>query len=84
MRLDGVRGRGGYRLEDLLLSERPSRRERHPADEDDGNLDRIPGERGACVPRSWSDAMTGFLLGLVFGAGVALFWASAVCGVEVR
>jgi tight adherence protein B len=28
--------------------------------------------------------MTGFLLGLVFGAGVALFWASAVCGVEFR
>ncbi|MGH3452257.1 MAG: hypothetical protein ACRDQW_16355, partial [Haloechinothrix sp.] len=28
--------------------------------------------------------MTGFLLGLVFSAGVALFWAGAVCGVELR
>lgn len=27
--------------------------------------------------------MTGFLLGLVFGAGVALLWAGAVCGVEL-
>jgi tight adherence protein B len=28
--------------------------------------------------------VTGFLLGLVFGAGVALLWAGAVCGVELR
>ncbi len=28
--------------------------------------------------------MTGFLLGLVFGAGVALVWAGAVCGAELR
>ncbi len=28
--------------------------------------------------------MTGFLLGLVFGAGVALFWAGVVCGAELR
>ncbi len=28
--------------------------------------------------------MTGFLLGLVFAGGVALFWAGAVCGVEPR
>ena len=28
--------------------------------------------------------MTGFLLGLVFAAGVALFWAGAVCGADVR
>lgn len=28
--------------------------------------------------------MTGFLLGLVFAAGVALLWAGAVCGVEVQ
>lgn len=28
--------------------------------------------------------MTGFVLGLAFAAGVALLWAGAVCGVEVR
>ena len=28
--------------------------------------------------------MTGFLLGLVFAAGVGLLWAGAVCGVELR
>ncbi|MGH8982603.1 MAG: hypothetical protein ACRDY6_01855, partial [Acidimicrobiia bacterium] len=28
--------------------------------------------------------MTGFLLGLVFAAGVALLWAGAVCGTELR
>ena len=28
--------------------------------------------------------MTGFLLGLVFAAGVALLWAGAVCGADVR
>ncbi|MGH3452363.1 MAG: hypothetical protein ACRDQW_17005, partial [Haloechinothrix sp.] len=28
--------------------------------------------------------MTGFLLGLVFAAGVALLWAGAVSGVELR
>jgi tight adherence protein B len=28
--------------------------------------------------------VTGFLLGLVFAAGVALLWAGAVCGVELR
>jgi tight adherence protein B len=28
--------------------------------------------------------MTGFLLGLVFAAGVALVWVSAVCGAELR
>ncbi|MGH2961395.1 MAG: hypothetical protein ACRDL3_04260, partial [Solirubrobacterales bacterium] len=28
--------------------------------------------------------MTGFLLGLVFASGVALLWAGAVCGVELR
>jgi hypothetical protein len=28
--------------------------------------------------------MTGFLLGLVFAVGVALVWAGAVCGVELR
>lgn len=27
--------------------------------------------------------MTGFMLGLVFGAGVALFWAGVVCGAEL-
>ena len=27
--------------------------------------------------------MTGFLLGLVFGGGVAIVWAGAVCGVEL-
>ena len=28
--------------------------------------------------------MTGFLLGLVFAAGVALFWAATVCGAELH
>lgn len=28
--------------------------------------------------------MTGFLLGLVFAAGVAMIWAGAVCGAEIR
>jgi tight adherence protein B len=28
--------------------------------------------------------VTGFLLGLVFAAGVALLWAGAVCGADVR
>ena len=44
----------------------------------------VSGERGARLPRSGSVAMTGFLLGLVFAAGVALLWAGAVCGAELR
>ena len=84
LRLERVRGRGGCRLADHVLGERSGRRERHAAVADDRDLDRLSGERGAWLPRSGSVAVTGFLLGLVFAAGVALVWAGAVCGVELR